>query len=278
VPDDWTHEAITVGAERLRSESNVSLEGSYIVSEKLKPISAAEIDALEVWLGSPLPRGYPEWMLRFGFGNYCHSINVLPPERIRSTCEEHRTVLREYYEKFWDESLEELPPKDAILGVIFATTDDGDEIYYYPHLDRALFAMPRHDDVVYRLRSGFDDPLDWHSPRRKKPYVYQPSFRYFDPFNSDGRIVELFTAASFRKETLSREIAERFAAAEVRVIAGDNVTHLFLRAIQGQIQLTQSHGEPRVGIRIEYDKDHAAGVEALAADLRAKGFYETGRH
>ena len=88
----------------------------------------------------------------------------------------------------------------------------------------------------------------------------------------------MFAAGSFRKEELTLEIARRFAMSEVRVIATDSVTHLFLRAIQGVVQLTQSPGEPRVGIRIDYDKDHSTAVDALSEDLTAKGFNETWRH
>lgn len=265
--------------EAVRIVSNLlSRESTYLVSEKLSPASNAELDSLETWLEAPLPRGYRAFMATFGAGNYCGFINLLSPDDIRRSCEQRRAILRQYYAEFWSKSVPELPVDQAVQGVLFACTDDGDEVYYYPQQGRSLFAMPRHDEVIYRLPSGFDDPLDWHSPVREQTYVFQPPFRYFFPESNEYRSVELFTRGSFNIHDICRLIEQRWAGQETRSIWGDFHVHLFLRALQGRIQLSQSEGDSRVGIQIQYDRHCSEKTESLVADLTAMGFYETGRY
>lgn len=251
-------------------------EDVYLVSEKLILTPGTELDGLQRWLAALLPPGYREYMTRLGAGTYCDFMQVLTPAQIREARDERREFVREYYRTFWGDSESSLPLEDAATGVLFASTIDGDEVYYLPSQGR-LFVLPRHDDVVYWLEAGFTDPLDWTSPGRPA-YVDQPPFHYFEPAGGDRQIIEFFTAGSFDMRSLAERFRARWSGREVRSITETNSVLLFPRAIQGRVQLTQGAGDPRVGIRIDYDKDRSIDVEQFAADLREMGFFETWRH
>lgn len=248
----------------------------YLVSEKLVLISQAELNELQAWLAAPLPRGYREFMTTLGLGTYCDFMQVLAPSRIREAREERQEFVRQYYLDFWGEKEGSPSLDDVVAGVCFASTIDGDEVYYLTDRDR-MFVLPRHDDVVFWLEAGFEDPLVWRSSVRRAN-VYRPPFRYFEPAGEDRRIIEFFTAESFDMLALERQFRAQWSGQEVRSIPGPESAVLFPRVIQGRIQLTQSRGDRRVGVRVDFDSECSAEFERFAAELRAMGFYETWRH
>jgi hypothetical protein len=254
----------------------MAFEDVYLVSEKLILTPGAELDELQKWMAAPLPRGYREYMTTLGVGTYCDLVQVLTPAQVREARDERREFVREYYLQFWGENETSLALEEAVGGVFFASTCDGDEVYYLPDKGR-LFVLPRHDDVVYWLEVGFADPLDWTSPSRR-PKVYQPPFRYFEPRGGDRRIIEFFTAGAFDMGALAERFRTRWSGQEVRSIPGPESVLLFPRAIRGRVQLTQAPADPRVGIRVDYDNDCSAEVERFAGELREMGFFETWRH
>ena len=151
----------------------MAFDDVYLVSEKLVLPPTAELDALQGWLAAPLPRGYREYMTTLGVGTYCDRVGVLALAEVREVRDERREYVREYYEAFWGESEDYLTLEEAVGGVYFARTADGDEIYYLPDSER-LFVLLRHDDVVYWLGTGFEDPLDWRSPTGQMNDVHPP--------------------------------------------------------------------------------------------------------
>lgn len=254
----------------------MAFEDVYLVSEKLILTPEAELEELQRWLAAPLPRGYREYMTTLGVGTYCDLVDPLTPIKIREARDERREFVREYYRKFWGESESSLAFEEAVTGVFFASSCDGDEFYYLP-AQRRLFVLPRHDEVLFWLEGGFMDPLNWSSPSRRAG-VHQPPFRYFEPAGRDRRFIEFFTAGAFDMRTLADRFRARWSGQEVRSIPGAECIDLFPRAIQGRVQLTQATADPRVGVRVDYDNDCLVEVERFAADLRGMGFFETCRH
>lgn len=253
-------------------------EDVYLVSDKLILTPAAELDELENWLGGPLPRGYREYMTTLGDGTYCDRIWILTPNRVREVVNEQREHVRKYYREFWGGNEEILPFEEAIRGVCFARTWDGDHYLYCHELGKRLFVPPRHDDAVYWLEMGFEDPLDWRSLSGRRDYVYEPPFRYFEPGGPDRRIIEFFTAGAFEMRDLAQRFRAKWSGQEVRSIPEPESIVLFPRALGGRIQLTQAPEERRVGIRLDYDNDCCTEIEQFANELRDMGFYETWRH
>lgn len=254
----------------------MAFEDVYLVSEELSLSPETELDELQGWLSAPLPRGYREYMTTLGAGTYCDLVQVLTPAQIREARDERREFVREYYLQFWGESEDSLSREEAVAGVFFASTCDGDEVYYLP-AQRRLVILPRHNDVVFWLEAGFADPLDWRSPSRRAN-VYRPPFRYFEPATGDRRIIEFFTAGAFDMRALAEQFRARWSSQEVRSILGTDSVLLFSRAIRGRVQLTQAADDPRVGVRVDYGNDCSAEVERFAAGLRDMGFFETWRH
>jgi hypothetical protein len=162
----------------------MAFEDVYLVSEKLILTPEAELDELQGWLSAPLPHGYREYMTTLGVGTYCDLVQILTPARIRKVRDERRQFVREYYRQFWGASESSLSLDEAVAGVFFASTCDGDEMYYLPAQER-LFILPRHNDVVFWLEAGFADPLDWRSARRRAN-IFRPPFRYFEPAGETG--------------------------------------------------------------------------------------------
>lgn len=57
-------------------------ENTYLVTDKLKTFSAAEVDAAEAQLGIRFPEGYREYMTRLGVGEYCNFVVIHDPANI----------------------------------------------------------------------------------------------------------------------------------------------------------------------------------------------------
>jgi hypothetical protein len=256
----------------------MAFEDVYLVSDKLVLTTQLELDELEAWLGAPLPCGYATFMTSLGNGSYCDFMNVLAPEQIREVCEERREFVREYYLQFWEGNEDILPFDEAVKGVRFAATDDGDEVFYCPGDAPQLIVLPRHDDVVYWLESGFEDPLHWSSVKDHE-YVELPlpPFRYFTP-DTNRAFIEFFTAGAFDMHQLADSFRARWSGSEMPAISDSHCMLLFPKAIGGRMQLTQAPNDHRIGIRIDYDGDCLSEVEAAATALLEMGFYETGRH
>lgn len=254
----------------------MAFEDVYLVSEKLSLTSQAELDELQTWLGTALPLGYREYMTTLGVGTYCDLVQVLPPAEVQSERDERREFLREYYLQFWARSQRHLTLDEALAGVYFANTCDGDQIYFLP-AQGSMVALPRHNDVVYWLDAGLKDPLDWRSPQRPS-HINRPPFRYFEPGGMNRWIIEFFTAEAHDMRSLAEQLRARWARQEVRAIIEAESVLLFPRAIRGRIQLTSGTEDPRVGIRIDYDRDSSAEIELLTAELQAMGFFEAWRH
>lgn len=254
----------------------MAFEDVYLVSDKLEIPPKEELDDFQQWLSAPIPQGYIEYMTTLGSGSFCDLIEVLTPTQIRESRDAKQMFVREFYRQFWGNSEGTLSLEQAANGILFAISLDGDEIYYLPDTCQ-LVVLPRHDNVVFWLESGFFDPMRWSSGARRNPIV-QPNFRYFEPSGECRRVVEFFTAGEFNLASLASSIQKRWALQDVRTRVEEYCWVIFSKAIQGRLQLTQGPGDQRVGVRIDYDNECSSEVEMLASELTRMGFFETWRH
>ncbi len=246
----------------------------YLVNRRLERL---DHDAI-VQLGhliSPIPAGYEEFLSTLGFGTFCDFITLLRPSDIADKLHSVRECVNHVLKLFTADNA--IPSGNFAECVPIAISDDGDYLVICPDRPKEIFAIPRHDDAVYQLPEGLGDLLRWkRSTDGASKYVYQPPFQYFESFIDRSRI-ELFTAREFTLSAVADSLLQRWKDLEVRAIPGETVVLLFPRAIDGRVQLTQSHGDPRVGIHISFDRQHKVEVNHALDELQSQGFYVTRR-
>lgn len=252
----------------------------YLITPKLAPAHPDEVDALAGWLGTELPACYARYATTLGAGTYCGRLMVWMPAQIREQCDDERAFVREYFDDFWGED-SAISMAEAAEGVPFASTVDGDKVFYsLPR--RKLFVLPRHGERVLWMPQGLVDPLNWGQPNTHE------GPRYFDS-HIDRAIVEHFSSTAITDtnpdtgsdtlpatiENVATCIARHFPPAH-RINAAWGA-RLFLPDIQGTAQLTQAPGDTRVGVRLEFDQAAASRMLALWPELAALGLRETWR-
>ncbi|KUF37218.1 hypothetical protein [Xanthomonas phaseoli] len=240
----------------------------YLVTPKLQRATDADVQMLADWLGHPLPTGYAEYVTRRGAGTYDNRVIVRLPAEIIAETPAEQAFVREYFDEFWGED-HTLSRDEAAQGVAFAYSLDGDKIFY-SHARRALFVLPRQDERVYWMPQGLADPLDWGAAGP----ALRSAFVSFDS-GIDRATVELFTVQALSVDAVADAIL-RFTPAAHRTDAPWGAL-LYLPDVYGRAQLTQAHGDLRVGVRLDYDPEHLPPVASIVAALEALGMFVTQR-
>ncbi len=88
-------------------------------------------------------------------------------------------------------------------------------------------------------------------------------------------MLELFTEKALSLDAVATAIL-RFTPAAHRVDAPWG-SLLHLPDVDGRAQLTQAHGNRRVGVRLDYDTDRSPPVASLVATLEALRIFVTQR-
>ena len=144
---------------------------------------AADVDAAEKELGTPLPTGYREFISRFGEGLLAGYVRVYPPHQILegdNSVTQWRKRIGEYW--FWDEGRDVLTKEKALECVIIADTLDGDELAAHPSEPDRLYVFPRNEEKIYVAGDGFLAALEW---LLASGTITEPiEDRTFEPFNS----------------------------------------------------------------------------------------------
>ena len=245
----------------------------YLVDDQLSLIEPAAIDELETRIGLPVPTGYRQLLTVLGVGTYCDLVTAFRPHDVIEQTESAQERWNAYF--FWERGANILTKGQILNSTIIASTIDGDEMILCPESLDYIYVLPRHDDTIYRLDSSFSDPLDWRSDNG--PVVTPPPFRYFEPWG-DREHIELFTAKTHHKIDDVLNMASDLLAAkgETKRISEPNCDLLFVKAVAGRLQFTTG-GDPRIGIRIDYNRTYSAAIENCVAELESRDFYVTGR-
>ncbi|WP_435017307.1 SMI1/KNR4 family protein [Tundrisphaera sp. TA3] len=146
-----------------------------VASTLRKPVDPAEIAAVAGRLGVRFPEGYEAFLTRYGKGSLSNWVRIKEPAEVERFTLWLRDFLREQIAGgrwFWDED-GVLPPSRAVEAVAFGDTVGGDTLIFHPDDPDVIYALPRHDDVVYRIGRGLAEALDWlfHSGILTRPIL-----------------------------------------------------------------------------------------------------------
>lgn len=144
----------------------------------------SEVDQLESKVG-PTPVGYREYVTLLGRGEYCSYIRVDMPSQVLAGYQDYQKFIDEYW--FWELSEPILPKKVALASIYFASTVDGDAIFFNPDQDNEIFVLPRHDDKAYVIGFNLCEAIDWmcvaHFDPQSGHVGEEHKERYFIPYN-----------------------------------------------------------------------------------------------
>jgi hypothetical protein len=247
----------------------------YLVSNKLQRIPQAQIAELQRSLGIMLPKGYAEFMATLGIGDYCGLLMVYKPEQVLQENRNAPWYSRLYFH--WEDEHDVLPKGEVLNCLIFASTNVGDNLIFHPDIPDRLFVLPRNDDTIYWVPDSFFNPLEWYS---KDGLVDdRPSFKWFESYG-DRKCVTFDTSLrTLKLSDVVTAVFERWPDSEVHIFErGDEearVVRVFVKAIGGNLELYQDLGDPRVGVRIDYDNDSGSEIDRLADHLKTMGFYQS---
>ena len=163
---------------------------SVLVSEKLTPIPPAEVAEAAERLGVRFPEGYEAFVTTFGEGDLSGYLRIWPPRQVVQFTRWYRGFLKENLDDdnwCWDLG-GVLEPDRVVESVAIGSTLDGDTIVFHPSDPDTLYALPRHQDVVYRIGRGLDEAIDWLLTSGKltrkikkrlfEPHAYRKKRRY----------------------------------------------------------------------------------------------------
>ena len=143
-----------------------------------------EVDFLESELGE-FPVGYRDYVTTLGRGEYCSYIRVNMPREVLDGYAEYQKFIDEYW--FWEMSEETIPKDYALSSVYFASTIDGDAIFFHPDAIDEIFVLPRNDDKGHIIGTNLYEAIDWLCVSRhdtKSGSIGEEHVeRYFVPYN-----------------------------------------------------------------------------------------------
>lgn len=126
-------------------------------------IMLKEIAAAESALNIQFPRDYDAYVSRLGEGTLASYVRVYPPSRILdgvNCVASWRERISEYW--FWEEGVDFLDQDKALECVIFADTQDGDELIFHPSARNTIYVLPRYQERSFVVSSdGLESAIAW---------------------------------------------------------------------------------------------------------------------
>lgn len=126
---------------------------------QLRVASDEDVDVLESEYKISMPRGYREYVITLGLGEYCDFVRIKLPFQILEEQAEYRNFIKRFYDD-WEIPEEILPVEKALECIEIGTTNVGDTIIFHPANPDELFALPRHD-YVFLILGDFYQALDY---------------------------------------------------------------------------------------------------------------------
>ena len=122
-----------------------------------------EIAAAESALCFKFPKDYSDFISRLGEGLLASFVRVYPPSRVMSGINcvaSWRQRIAEYW--FWNEGEDVLDQETATECVIFADTQNGDELVFHPSNSNKIFVLPRYQERSFVASSdGLESAITW---------------------------------------------------------------------------------------------------------------------
>jgi hypothetical protein len=136
----------------------LDLADVYLVNPVLKVASKGDVERAEKTLGTKFPKGYADFVTKFGTGLFNDVIRVYAPDNVVDELEQFRNRIEEYY--FWDQS-EDLISKERVKECIWiADTLNGDEVIFHPDNPARLYLLPRDSEEIEILGKTLNDALE----------------------------------------------------------------------------------------------------------------------
>ena len=156
-------------------------EDIVVVGGDLTPCTSEDVDSTEEQLDFVFPKGYREYVTRFGEGILGGSyIRIYPPHRIREELTEWRQRIEEYW--FWDDGHEVLTKKQALQCMIVGDTLDGDELIVHPDIPDRIYVLPRNSEDIHVAGDGLHEAIEWLCGSGTLTAAFDE--RVFEPFDS----------------------------------------------------------------------------------------------
>lgn len=249
--------------------ATLDLEEVWMVTKRLSPVSAEELDALAGSLGGALEEGHRAFLTRFGVGSFVGVLRVLAPAAIL----EQRDLVRKHgvfsaaLVKCWTNFSDYFEPADGGRLVPVALSIDGDMLALHLDVPSMFFVFPRARDKI-AATDTFEQALAWFSdsgaywPRSRKPW-----------FESHvGRVEHVITiagAAHDPHEAVGHLLEE--LPPDHEGVDSNPCDDLFYRDADAIVQWT---GEP--GFRLRADESsHEPLLARLVAALERGGWHAT---
>ena len=134
-----------------------------LASTRRKAVASADIADVAGRLGVRFPEGYEAFLIEYGKGSLSNWVRINEPAEVERFTLWYRDFLREQIAGgnwFWDAD-GVLPPARAVETVAFGDTMNGDTLVFHPDDPDVIYALPRHQEVVYRIGRGLAEALDW---------------------------------------------------------------------------------------------------------------------
>ncbi len=121
-----------------------------------------DVDLVEQILGTRFPTGYREFISRFGGGVLAGFLRIYPPRQVlyaSTGVEELRHRIDEHW--FWQAGAGILAKTRGVETILIADTKSGAELIFHLSTPDRIYALPRHDAMVYVAGDGFLSALEW---------------------------------------------------------------------------------------------------------------------
>lgn len=239
-----------------------AFEDVYMVSKKKDTVPTKEIDELEKAIGS-LPRGYREFIQRYGGGSFCDDIHFQAPRGIIAEVAERREYMTFDACVPWCKALKGLKKSDFDDIWVIGGDGCGHDYCYFPRHEGVLFILTHSGMEVVRLDRAFCcSSLFYYHARIRHPKPY------FSP-NDRTRFQESYNMSTRQRQANASELLRsffdslhmEFVMAEVPLNSGvrdEGNRILFVPEIEGMITINceETSMHPEVFGDIEVNKRH----------------------
>lgn len=133
---------------------------SFEPTSPLTPVTHNEVDRVEAELGSRFPKGYREYVTRFGRGVIGGLVRVYAPADIvagSTGVREWRNRIDEHW--FWNTG--PLTKARALECIILGDTVGGDELVFHPDAPDTIYVLAHDFDESYLAGDGLEAALAW---------------------------------------------------------------------------------------------------------------------
>lgn len=240
------------------------IDQTYLVSDTIVPVDAREIDKLAArLLGGKLPRGYREYLSRFGGkGQHNDTLSVHIPEQVKSL----ESQGWDYELLVSDAPEPHFQPEDLPRLLEFGSTDHGDRLIYCERFPEEIFVKYHNWDEIARIEVGFLDPL------RLAFHQKVDCFRFFQPDNGTSKYDYFNYETPLSIEEVAKLVENYWKPAKpirekmpTEGYAEEGFYYVFVKAVGGKFgvcpdDMSSEHG---VCIRCTYQEQSAAEVEAF---------------